>query len=89
MCLGGPLVGIISGMIFYYWMRNGIKEGVLMVTITFCNAFLLFFVCEYFSWNVSGILALVLSSIIISYKGKLLVIEDNVSEVLDKVWKFA
>lgn len=70
-------------------MRNSLKEGILIVTITLCNAFLLFFVCEYFPWNVSGILALVLSSIIISYKGKLLVIGDNVSEVLDKVWKFA
>lgn len=60
-----------------------------MVTITIINAFLLFFICEYFPWNVSGILALVLSAIILSYKGKLIVVMDNVSDVLDKVWKFA
>lgn len=89
LCIGGPLVGLIIGGLFYIWMRKSLKEGVLMVTLTFINAFLLFFLCEFLPWNVSGILALVLSSILISYKGKLLTIEDNMAEVLDKVWKFS
>ena len=60
LCIGGPLIGLIVGGIFYIWMRKSVKEGVLIVTLTFVNAFLLFFICEFLSWNVSGILALVL-----------------------------
>lgn len=77
LCIGGPVIGLIVGGLFYIWMRKSIKDGVLIVTLTFVNAFLLFFLCEFLSWNVSGILALVLSSIVISYKGKMLAIEDN------------
>ena len=64
-------------------MRNTSKDGSVLVSITFINCFLVFFCCEFPSWNLSGILALVLSSIVISYKGKVTTIEDNLQEFLD------
>lgn len=88
LCLGGPIVGVFFGIAFYLWLKKTPKIDKLVVSITFINAFLLFFVCEFYSWNVSGILAVVFSSLILSYKAKLLIIEENVLEGLEIVWSF-
>lgn len=88
LCLGGPLLGIAFGVLFYLWLKKTPKIDTLVVSITFINAFLLFFVCEYYSWNISGILAVVFSSLILSYKAKLLIIEENLLEGLETVWSF-
>ena len=88
LCLGGPIVGVVFGIIFYYWLKKTPKIDKLVVSITFINAFMLFFVCEFYSWNISGILAVVFSSLILSYKAKLLIIEENVLEGLESVWAF-
>ena len=89
MCVGGPLLGFIFGFLFYMWMQKVIKDGVLLVSITFINCFLLFFICEFMSWNLSGILALVAASVILSYKGKMSIVAENLQEVVETVWKFA
>ena len=89
LCIGGPLIGVIFGFIFYIWMQKVIKDGVLLVSITFINCFLLFFICEFLRWNLSGILALVAASIILSYKGKMNIVAEELHEVVDTVWKFA
>ncbi len=88
LCLGGPLLGVVFGILFYLWLKKTPKMDRLVVSITFINAFLLFFVCEYYSWNISGILAVVFSSLILSYKAKLLIIEENLLEGLETVWSF-
>lgn len=88
LCLGGPIVGVIFGIVFYLWLKKTPKIDKLVVSITFINAFLLFFVCEFYSWNISGILAVVFSSLILSYKAKLIIIEENVIEGLEIVWGF-
>ncbi len=75
-------------MTFYYWMKYTPKIDILVVSITFVNAFLLFFICEFYSWNISGILAVVFSSLLLSYKAKLLVIEENLLKGLETVWGF-
>ena len=89
LCVGGPLIGALFGILFYIWMQKVIKDGVLLVSITFINCFLLFFICEFLSWNISGILALVAASIILSYKGKMKIVAEDLQEVVDIVWKFA
>lgn len=89
LCIGGPLIGAISGFLFYIWMQKVIKDGVLLVSITFINCFLLFFICEFLSWNVSGILALVAASIILSFKGKMNILAEDLHEIVDTVWKFS
>lgn len=88
LCLGGPIIGLVFGILFYLWLKKTPKIDILVVSITFINAFLLFFICEYYSWNISGILAVVFSSLILSYKAKLLIIEDNLLEGLETVWSF-
>jgi NhaP-type Na+/H+ or K+/H+ antiporter len=88
LCLGGPFLGVVFGILFYLWLKKTPKMDRLVISITFINAFLLFFVCEYYSWNISGILAVVFSSLILSYKAKLLIIEENLLEGLETVWSF-
>jgi len=88
LCFGGPILGILIGLLFFYWIKRTPKINTLIVSITFINAFYLFFICEYYSWNISGILAVVFSSIILSYKSKLLIIEDNLLEGIETAWQF-
>ncbi len=71
LCIGGPIVGIIVGFLFHYWIVKSSKDGITIVSITFINCFFLFYCCEYLRFNISGILAVVLSAIILSYKGKI------------------
>lgn len=89
LCVGGPFLGLVVGLIFVIWMRKIIKDGVLIVTMTFINCFLVFFLCEYFPWNLSGILAIVTSSIILASKGKMDIMADELWAVVETVWKFA
>lgn len=88
LCIGGPLFGLVVGLAFYMWMRKIIKDGVLMVSITFIACFLVFFLCEYPSWNLSGILAIVMASIVLSYKSKINIMADDLYHIVETVWKF-
>jgi NhaP-type Na+/H+ or K+/H+ antiporter len=88
LCVGGPLFGLIVGLAFYMWMRKIIKDGVLMVSITFIACFLVFFLCEYPPWNLSGILAIVMASIVLSYKSKINIMADDLYHIVETVWKF-
>lgn len=88
LCVGGCFVGYLFGQFFLSWIRNQ-ANGYIIVCITFINCFLLFFVCEYFFWELSGILAVVVSSIILSSKGKINMIENDLHLIVDTVWQFA
>ena len=89
LCIGGPLLGLIAGFLFYWWMETIVKDGVLMVSITFINCFLVFFVCEGMGLHLSGILAIVVSSVLLSYKGKIKLYQNEIYHVVEIIWKFA
>jgi CPA1 family monovalent cation:H+ antiporter len=42
--LGGPLLGIIFGVLISYWLKKIIRDSVLSVNITFVGAYLCFYV---------------------------------------------
>lgn len=88
LCVGGPLFGLLVGYFFYRWMIKIIKDQVMMVTITFICCFLVFFLCEYPAWNLSGILAIVMASLFLSYKGKMGMVADDTFSVVESVWRF-
>lgn len=88
LCIGGPLFGLIVGFIFYSWMIRIMKDQVMMVTITFICCFLVFFSCEYPPWNLSGILAIVMASLFLSYQGKMKMVADDMYSVVEAVWHF-
>ena len=88
LCIGGPLFGVVVGLVFHIWMGRIIKDGVLVVSLTFTSCLLVFFFCEYPSWQLSGILALVTNSIILSYKSKVNIIADDLHHVVETIWRF-
>ena len=89
LCIGGPALGFVVGFLFYTWMRRIIKDGVLIVSMTFISCFLVFFLCEYFPWNLSGILAIVAAALVQASKGKLEIMADELWGAVETVWKFA
>ncbi len=67
---GGPLLGLIFGVIVSYWMKKIIRDTVLSVLITFIGTFLCFWIAE-FTWvKVSGILSIVSLGLYFSAVGK-------------------
>ena len=88
LCVGGAVIGYLFGQFFLSWIKNE-ANGYIIVCITFINCFLLFFVCEYFFWELSGILAVVVSSVVLSSKGKINMIENDLHLIVDTVWQFA
>lgn len=88
LCIGGPLFGLVVGFLFYRWMIKIIKDQVMMVTITFICCFLVFFLCEYPPWNLSGILAIVMASLFLSFQGKMGMVADDMYSVVESVWRF-
>lgn len=68
--LGGPLLGLVFGVIVSFWMKKIIRDTVLSVIITFIGTFLCFYVAE-FTWvKVSGILSIVSLGLYFSAVGK-------------------
>lgn len=41
--LGGPLLGLITGIIVSFWMKRIIRDSVLTVNITFVGAYICFY----------------------------------------------
>lgn len=86
---GGPILGTIIGYFFSSWMGRIVKDGTMVVSITFVTCFGTFFLCEYPSWEFSGILGIVAASIILSYTAKIKMIADRLYLLVETIWKFA
>lgn len=68
--LGGPLLGIFVGILISYWIKRITRDSVLSVNVTFVGAFLCFWVAEFTSLKVSGILSIVSLGLYMSAVGK-------------------
>ena len=89
LCVGGPIFGLMAGLLFFWWMESIPNDGVLLVSLSFANCFLIFFLCEGLKSNLSGILAIVMSSVLISYKGKIKLYKSEIYHVVEIIWQFA
>eukprot|EP00051_Salpingoeca_urceolata_P031909 m.13489 g.13489 ORF g.13489 m.13489 type:complete len:1363 (+) comp4577_c0_seq1:183-4271(+) len=56
--LGGPVLGLVWAAVTIGWISRVVNDPFVEITITFCSAYLLFFVAESIL-HVSGVLALV------------------------------
>lgn len=68
--LGGPLLGVVVGMIMSYWIKRTIRDSVLSINVTFVGAFLCFWVAEFTDLKVSGILSIVTLGLYFSAVGQ-------------------
>ncbi len=85
---GGPIIGFIGGLIGSLWMRRIIRDDVLTATVTFVFTYIVFYFTE-FTWvNVSGILAVVVLSLMLSSFGKTKLYVDS-EHAVKMVWTFA
>lgn len=88
-CVGGPLLGLFFGVLFFVWMRQTMKDGVVLVSLTFVNCFLIFFLCEYLPWNLSGILAIAAAALFQASRGKIEIQANDLWIIVGSVWRFA
>lgn len=85
--IGGPLLGILFGIMMSYWIKRIIRDSVLTANVTFVGAFLCFYVAE-FTWvKVSGILAIVTLGIYMSAVGKRKIYPESEHD-LHSVWSY-
>jgi CPA1 family monovalent cation:H+ antiporter len=42
--LGGPLLGILIGILMSYWIKRIIRDSVLSINVTFLGAYLCFYI---------------------------------------------
>ena len=68
--LGGPLLGLIVGILMTYWIKRIIRDSVLSVNVTFVGTFLCFYIAEFTAVKVSGILSIVTLGLYMSAVGK-------------------
>jgi NhaP-type Na+/H+ or K+/H+ antiporter len=85
--LGGPLLGIIFGIIISYWLKSIIRDSVLSVNITFVGAFLCFWIAEFTDIKVSGILSIVTLGLYMSAVGKRKIYPESEHD-LHSVWSY-
>ena len=67
---GGPILGVIWGIIMSSWLKRIHNDSVLEVNLTVFGSYLLFFVAENTAVHVSGILAMVALGFYMTNKGK-------------------
>jgi NhaP-type Na+/H+ or K+/H+ antiporter len=67
---GGPLLGILFGLLSCLWLRRVIRDETLVCIITFLACYLVFYIAEFTDVKVSGILALVVLGLFMSAYGK-------------------
>jgi NhaP-type Na+/H+ or K+/H+ antiporter len=83
--IGGPLLGIVFGLIICWWMKKIIRDTVLSVVITFVGTYLCFYVAEYTWVKVSGILSIVSLGLLFSAVGKRKIYPES-EHALHSVW---
>jgi len=91
--IGGPLIGIIVGIVAYYWMalatrRHSRDDVTIQLSITLCTAYISYFIGDHI-FNVSGVLCTCSSALVLSkYVWPLLsskVTHENVWKTIDNI----
>lgn len=83
--IGGPILGILSGLVLCWWMKKIIRDTVLSIIITFIITYLCFYIAE-FTWvKVSGILSIVSLGLFFSAVGKRKIYPES-EHALHNVW---
>lgn len=85
--IGGPLLGILFGMVVSFWIKRIIRDSVLTVTVTVVGAYLCFYLAEFTFLKVSGILSIVVLGLYMSAVGRRKIYPES-EHALHNVWCF-
>lgn len=84
--VGGPLFGIICGIVGAFWLRRIIRDETLASCLTFSMCYLCFYIAQY-SLGTSGILAVVCCGLFMAVFAKTN-IDPQVEHSLHAIWSF-
>ena len=85
---GGPILGVIIGLIGSLWLRKIVRDEVLTATITFIACYLGFYIAEFTFIKVSGILTMIGLGLFMSAFGKVNIYPES-EHALHTIWAFA
>lgn len=86
--VGGPLLGVVFGVIMCIWLKRVFHDDVLEFSLTFITAYFTFYVAEETPVKVSGILALCGLGLYMSAWGKNHITAHS-EESVHNVWSYA
>jgi len=84
---GGPILGVFFGVLMTFWMKRIYNDSVMERTVTFCTAYLVYYIAEGTSLQVSGFLALWSLSMYMSAWGKT-TFDIPTEEIVKSFWEF-
>eukprot|EP01065_Artemidia_motanka_P026402 TRINITY_DN3137_c0_g1_i1.p1 TRINITY_DN3137_c0_g1~~TRINITY_DN3137_c0_g1_i1.p1 ORF type:complete len:1810 (+),score=599.42 TRINITY_DN3137_c0_g1_i1:119-5548(+) len=82
--LGGPLIGLLIGIVTVYGIQCVFNDSLIEITLTLCSAYVTFFLCEGM-FHVSGVLGLVVLGCYLSYFRQ--AISPDVEHTLHHFWE--
>ncbi|EGR31636.1 sodium hydrogen exchanger family protein, putative [Ichthyophthirius multifiliis] len=86
--IGGPIFGLLMGILGSYWIRRIIRDDVVTCMVSFVICYICFFLAEYTFLGVSGILAVFILGLFMSANGKTQIRPQSEQSVYT-VWSFA
>ena len=87
LAIGGPLLGLIFGVILTTWLARINRKPILEANLTVCIAYITFYTAEHSAIHVSGILALVVLGLYSSHVGKARLTEAS-EEAIHAIWSY-
>jgi hypothetical protein len=84
---GGPILGLVIGMIVSWWLKRIVNNSLLETNLTIVAAYLTFYVAESWETEVSGILALVGLGLYMTKVGKTHISHLS-EETLHHIWSY-
>ncbi|CAI2372249.1 unnamed protein product [Moneuplotes crassus] len=84
---GGPLLGIVFGIIISLWLKRIVNNSILETNLTIVGAYMVFYVAESWELEVSGILALVGLGLYMTKIGKTRISHQS-EETLHHIWGY-
>lgn len=85
--IGGPILGLIFGVIGAFWVRKIIRDDVLTLMVMFFTSYFLLYICEYTILTVSGLLAVVVLGLYMAANGKMKIYAES-EYAVKTVFKF-
>lgn len=85
--LGGPLLGLIMGVIVTFWLTRIVNNSILETNLTIVAAYLTFYFAETWGLEVSGILALVGLGLYMTKEGRTKISHLS-EETLHEIWTY-
>jgi len=87
MSIGGPLLGLLFGIVMSFILKRIHNEPILESNLTVCMPYILFYIAEHPKVHVSGILALVAMGLHMTNRGRTRISTES-EEAIHSIWHY-